>query len=247
MLRSKGSQSRFWVMFSNWSRDRTRFGMLDEHLQQVEFHPGQDQLVSPLAKHPPRRHVEFEAGNAQPRRRRRRERFRDVPVPAQDALDPRQQLARLERLGHVVVGPDLEADDPVQRLCRARDHDDGDVELLADVPRQAQAVLAGHADVQEHEVGGGLAEAGPRLRSIACEPHFEALLAEIVPQQLAHDGIVVHDQEYSFRILHGHLARAPPDCGPRARPRQGCPGPPRLGFAPARDSLSARVRPQEPE
>ena len=39
--------------------------------------------------------------------------------PAQHRLDAREQLAQIERLGDVVVGADLEADDLVDRVAAA--------------------------------------------------------------------------------------------------------------------------------
>ena len=45
-------------------------------------------------------------------------------TPPQHRLDPRLQLARRERLGHVVVDPRLEAGDLVRLVGARRDHDD---------------------------------------------------------------------------------------------------------------------------
>jgi hypothetical protein len=47
-------------------------------------------------------------------------------VPAQDRADARQQLARLEGFGQVVVGADLQADDAVHRVALGGEHHDGD-------------------------------------------------------------------------------------------------------------------------
>jgi hypothetical protein len=48
-------------------------------------------------------------------------------VAAQDGLDARHQLAGIERLGQVVIGAELEADDLVDVLAAGRQHDDWDV------------------------------------------------------------------------------------------------------------------------
>ena len=69
------------------------------------------------------------------------------------ALDPCQQFARVERLGHVVVGTDLQPDDAVHDLARTGDHDDADVVVLAQVARQREAVFARQAQVEQHDVG----------------------------------------------------------------------------------------------
>ena len=44
--------------------------------------------------------------------------------PAQQRLEPRQQLDRLERLGQIVVGPELEADDAIDDLALGGEHQD---------------------------------------------------------------------------------------------------------------------------
>ena len=72
---------------------------------------------------------------------------------AQHALDARQQLARLERLGDVVVGAEFEADDAVDRLAGRGHHDDADLAAaLAQPARQREAVLAGQADVEQDQL-----------------------------------------------------------------------------------------------
>ena len=61
---------------------------------------------------------------------------------AQDRLDARQQLARAERLGQVVVGAHLQADDAVGLLAARGEHDHRDLGLRAQVAAQRQAVVA---------------------------------------------------------------------------------------------------------
>ena len=48
------------------------------------------------------------------------------PSAPRDRADPRQQLARREGLGHVVVGAHLESEDLVTLLDPPGDHDHGD-------------------------------------------------------------------------------------------------------------------------
>ena len=57
-----------------------------------------------------------------------------------------------ERLGDVVVGAHLQADDPVRLLRHGGQQDDRDPRRLAQVPAQRETVLAGHHDVEDHEV-----------------------------------------------------------------------------------------------
>ena len=59
---------------------------------------------------------------------------------AQDRLHAGDELARVERLRHVVVGADLEADDLVDVLVARREHEDGHVGGRADAPADLDAV-----------------------------------------------------------------------------------------------------------
>ncbi len=65
----------------------------------------------------------------------------------EDGLHARDQLARVERLRHVVVRADFEADDLVDVLVARRQHQDRDVGLLADAAADLDPV-----DVRQHQV-----------------------------------------------------------------------------------------------
>lgn len=70
----------------------------------------------------------------------------------QHALDPRQQLARLIVLGDVVIGPGFEADHVVDGVGCGRHHDDADASaLLAQPPRESEAIFAGQPDIEQHQ------------------------------------------------------------------------------------------------
>src|ERR1700674_2077516 len=64
--------------------------------------------------------------------------FKDIPLPPgrrwfgrsrapQDRTDPRNQLPQFEGFGQIVVCPELEADDPVDRITLAGEHDDWNI------------------------------------------------------------------------------------------------------------------------
>lgn len=50
-----------------------------------------------------------------------------ITHPTQDGLDPRHQLPRFERLGHVVVSPQFQADNAVGGFAASRQHQDRDI------------------------------------------------------------------------------------------------------------------------
>src|SRR5215204_1398108 len=66
---------------------------------------------------------------------------------AQDRLDPRNELPRVERLREVVVRADLEADDLVDVFVTRRQHQDRDVRLLPDAAADLDTIA-----VRKHEV-----------------------------------------------------------------------------------------------
>ena len=103
----------------------------------------------------------------------------------QHALHARQQLARLERLGDVVVGAGFQADHPVDGIGRGRHHDDADAAgALAQPARQDEAVLARQADIEQHQRRQlALQELAQRGAAVGAAD-AEILLAEVVDQQL---------------------------------------------------------------
>ena len=73
--------------------------------------------------------------------------------PAEDALHARDELTRVERLRHVVVGADLESDDLVDVLVTRREHEDRDVRGLANPPAELDAVAVRQVEVEDDERG----------------------------------------------------------------------------------------------
>ena len=104
---------------------------------------------------------------------------------AQHALDPCQQLARLERLGDVIVGAGLQPDDPVHGVARRSHHDDADAAApLAQPARQREPVFARQVDVKQHQ-RRSLALDEPMQRGAAIDgADPEILPGEIIGEQL---------------------------------------------------------------
>ena len=80
----------------------------------------------------------------------------EVAVRApQERLDPAHQLAQPERLGQVVVGAELEADDLVDLVVARRQDEDRHLGAgRAEAAEDLEAVHAGQADVEHDEVRG---------------------------------------------------------------------------------------------
>src|SRR3546814_2228057 len=63
-------------------------------------------------------------------------------APPEYRTNPRQQLARIEWLGQVIVGPHFQPDDAIHVLAARRQHDDRQRLIRTQPPRQRQAVIA---------------------------------------------------------------------------------------------------------
>jgi len=124
----------------------------------------------------------------------------------QDRADAREQLARHEGLGQVVVGAHLEADDAVHVLAARGQHQDGGVGVCAagraQVAAQAEAVLARHHHVEHDEVDLVALERELHFAAVCSGGAAQALLLEIVGEQAADLAIVVDDQDVVLRGGH---------------------------------------------
>ena len=179
-----------------------------EQLHEVELHRGQRHLAAvervELAL------VQVEDAAPEPNlaaRGRRRRRAPVRPHPAQHAADAGQELARVERLGEVVVGPDLEPDHPVDRLAGRGQHHDADATLRPQGAGESEPVLAGHAEVEDHEVDRPLRHHLAHRGTTVRDADREALPRQELAQHLPDLGLVVDHQD--VRLTRHRLP--PPD------------------------------------
>ncbi len=80
---------------------------------------------------------------------------------AQYRVDARHELARRERLGHVVIGAAFETGDLVALLGPGREHDDGQLAGFAVALQRARELEAAHVGqhpVDEDEVRAAIGE-----------------------------------------------------------------------------------------
>jgi len=73
-------------------------------------------------------------------------------LAAQHRVDPRQQFARIERLGQVIVGAHFQPENAVDVLAARGQHDDRHLRFRADLAAQAEAVVAGQHHVEDQKV-----------------------------------------------------------------------------------------------
>ena len=70
----------------------------------------------------------------------------------EDIADPQHQFARLERLGDIIVGADLQALDPAFGFMARRQHDDRHRRGGADEAGEIEPGFAGHHHVEDQQV-----------------------------------------------------------------------------------------------
>ena len=130
---------------------------------------------------------------------------------AQLRAHPRQQHAQAERLGDIVVGAGIEAENGVGLARRARQHDDGDLDpLAAQEAADIAPVHVGQADIEQDQVetpGPRRLErgrAGRRFRGL------ERLVQAQLPDKRFAQAFVVLDDENAFgRLPAAHSRRLP--------------------------------------
>ena len=114
--------------------------VLGEGGEQLELFPGE---VPGLAAHDDLVAVLVDADLAEVQHIGRPGRLRVFLGPAESRVDPGDELIGPEGLDEVVVGADLEADDPLHQLVATGDHDDRDRAVLADLAADVEAVTVG--------------------------------------------------------------------------------------------------------
>ena len=109
--------------------------------------------------------------------------------------DAREQFARLERLGHVVVGADFEAHHLIQRGGLSGQHDERHVLLSAQTARQAYAVIAGRKrKIEQHEHEFVISQRPPHRLAVVRGGGGVSFARKEPGQKTAKAPIVVDDQ-----------------------------------------------------
>ena len=113
-------------------------------------------------------------------------------LPPQHSADAGQQLTRVEWLGEVIIGADLEADDAVDVLSLCRQHDDGGKAWLCAQPaRDRQAILTRHHPVEHQQVGQPGSQQAIQRDRVFRRLDRVAMVRQVFRHQFADAGVVV--------------------------------------------------------
>ena len=113
---------------------------------------------------------------------------------AEHALDPCDELARIERLRHVVVGANLEPDDLVDVLVAGREHEDRHVRVLADASAELDPVAVRQVEVENDQGGGLLRDLDERCLGGRRRAHAVASVLQIGGDERGDRRLVLDDQ-----------------------------------------------------
>jgi hypothetical protein len=140
-------------------------------------------------------------------------RFAHRRAAAQHRLDARNELARGERLRHVVVGAGLEARDLVGLLASCRQHHDRYVARVGVAPQGAHQLEAAHVrqhPVDQDEVRAPVTDARERFLAVLGQHDVAACPPQPEGNQVA-DRLFIFDDEYS-RVRHAQAVRVTAHC-----------------------------------
>ena len=141
-------------------------------------------------------------------------------------LDACGELARAEGFYDVVIGTEPQRADLVHVFEACRDHEDGDVEHLAHIAADREAVCTGQHDIEQDEAVLARERAAFALVPVGRDVHGKAACLKIVTLEFC-DVVVILDQQYffhsvfpSFMMGSKSTMQRPPigDCSARTLP-----------------------------
>ena len=127
--------------------------------------------------------------------------------PAQQGTQPRLELAHVEWLDQVVVGPGIQAVNAIaHRLACCEHQDRHPVALAAQPAAHLKAIDAGHADVEHHRFGGGPYRLVERLVAVLGQFYLVSAQRERATKGVAYRAIVIDHQDPHAPIVPARRA-----------------------------------------
>ena len=195
----RGSRRQTRVRIS--SREMARPALAARYFRSADLAVGQFLARAVAEPDLAARQVGHAAGHLDPR-----DAVGPLGAAAQHGVDPGQEFLDAERFDDVVVGPQAQALDAVLLLA-AGGHDDDRQRgpVLPHGLQDLQAVGAGHDQVQQDEVAGGLAGQDHPLVPVGRLQGRVARELQGIDDPLPDGGIVFDDQD--FALVHGSPLR----------------------------------------
>ncbi len=111
----------------------------------------------------------------------------------QNSLDARRQFARVERLGKIIVGAQLQTDNAIHVFAARGQHQHRDAAVDAQTLENLKPIQAGKHDIQHDQVVAALLRRLQRRVPLMNALHREALALQKLLEQRAQLSIVVDD------------------------------------------------------
>jgi hypothetical protein len=112
-------------------------------------------------------------------------------LPAQHGTDSRQEFAKTERLGNVIIGAQFESDHPIDLVTSLAGGDDHrNIRARPDLTQQVEPVFLAESRVEEHEIGFTCGEMMGHLLSPRSGDGAHIVLFKIVADRASDDRVV---------------------------------------------------------
>ena len=141
------------------------------------------------------------------------------PASTGDRAHACGQLAHRERLHHVVVGAELEADDAVGLVAAGRGDDHGHVGVLAQLAQHVDAVAVRQPEIEEDDVD--VLRGHDHLAGVDDVLRLDPVALETGKERLGHGRVVLDDQHLHGPIVARHVRdgrASTPGCNGSGRP-----------------------------
>src|ERR1700744_3913546 len=183
-------------------------GRAREFREEIELGAGQRDRRF-VRGHPATLEVDRDAADGEQRGRHR------PALATKQGLEPGNEFTRGERLGQVIVGTELDAEDAVDLVVAGGDEDDGrPVAGFAQAPTDLDAVQARKSDIEDHGDGPQPPNRGEAGGTVTLDVHAEARLGEVQALQVGYRALVFDDNYQTPRVGHGTIqAHAAPESG----------------------------------
>src|SRR5690349_4611306 len=156
--------------------------------RELDGAPGPTRLVADAVE------LELAEGDRVARRRG------SVAAP-EDRAHPCRELARRERLRHVVVGAELEPHDAVGFLTARGEEDHGQARASPDPAAEREAVRPRQHHVEHDEARLALLDELPRGVPVRRRQRAEAVALEVANDDVPHDRLVVDDENGLLHLV----------------------------------------------
>ncbi|MCY1433385.1 hypothetical protein D9M71_494120 [compost metagenome] len=161
-------------------------GLLEQGFQQAAFGNGEGELLLVDADHAAHR-AETQVAQFHLAGHRRR------VATAQDCAQAGGQFPWVAGLGQVIVGAEFQAEDTVQRFAPGREHQYGQVRVIAaQLLEQFQAAAIGQHHIQHHGRRGGFSQRAACALAVVTGPNLKPFLAQPTAQELTQLLVIIN-------------------------------------------------------